>query len=85
MFYLHQIKRTGNSVDKGIAVKETLDGAKQGYHAYRGAYAYDESKDIDFVNAMVTDEYGRVLMNEAWSKPIPQPESEPEPEEPSAE
>ena len=80
MFYLHQIKRTGDTVDKGIVVKETLDAAKQGYHAYLGAYAYDDKKDIDFVHAMVTDETGRALMNEAWSKHIPQPEPEPTPE-----
>ena len=79
MFFLHQIKRTGNTVDKGIVVKETLDAAKQGYHAYLGAYGYDPNKDIDLVSCMITDELGTNLTSETWKKKV-EPEPEPEPD-----
>lgn len=39
-FFLHQVKHTNNVYDKGIVVKDTFYAAKQGYHAYLGAYAY---------------------------------------------
>jgi len=39
-FFLHQIKRTNNSFDKGVVVKDTYEAALQAYHAYLGAYAY---------------------------------------------
>ena len=68
MFYFHQIKRIGTSADKGIAVKETLDAAKQSYHAYLGAYAFDPSKDVDMVSCMITDELGTILIGETWNK-----------------
>lgn len=65
-FFMHQIKRTGGTIDKGIVVKDTYEGAKQSYHAYLGAYAYGQSADTDFVSCMITDMYGAVLMDETW-------------------
>ena len=80
MYFLHQIKRTNETYDKGIVVKETYEAAKQGYHAYLGAYAYGQNPQTDFVNAMITDDRGTVLMNECWNNiPVP-PEPEPETE-----
>lgn len=67
MYFLHQIKRTNETYDKGIVVKETYEAAKQGYHAYLGAYAYGQNPQTDFVNAMITDDHGAVLMNECWN------------------
>ena len=69
IFFLHQIKHTGDSFDKGIVVKETFEAAKQGYHAYLGAYAYGQNTSTDFVSCMITDIYGAVLMSETWIKP----------------
>ena len=66
-FFLHQIKRTKGTIDKGIAVKESFEGAKQSYHAYLGAYAYGQSADTDFVQCMITDSTGAVLMTETWT------------------
>ena len=77
-FFLHQIKRTGSNVDKGIVVKDTYEQAKQGYHAYLGAYAYGQNADTDFVSCMITDMSGTVLMRETWVKPEPEPEPEAE-------
>lgn len=75
MFYLHQIKRSGSTVDKGIVVKETLDAAEQGFHAYLGAYAYGQTPSVDFVHCMITDEQNQVWENTQWVKPV-QPETE---------
>ncbi len=67
-FFLHQIKRTNGTIDKGIVVKDTFEGAKQGYHAYLGAYAYGQNADTDFVSCEITDIYGARLMDETWVK-----------------
>lgn len=68
-FFLHQIKRTDNTFEKGIVVKETLEAAKQGYHAYLGAYAYGQDAKTDFVSVEITDMTGTRLLHETWSKP----------------
>jgi hypothetical protein len=75
-FFLHQIKRTNGTIDKGIVVKDTYEGAKQSYHAYLGAYAYGQHPDTDFVSCHITDMSGAVLMTETWQAP-----TEPEPAE----
>ena len=73
-----EIKRTSENFDKGIVVKDTFDAAKQGYHAYLGAYAYDHDPNTDYVSCMITDISGVALMKEIWIKPEPEPEPEPE-------
>lgn len=77
-FFLHQIKRTNETFDKGIVVKDTYDAAKQGYHAYLGAYSYDHDANTDFVSCHITDMSGMVLMTETWQKAEPEPEPESE-------
>lgn len=74
-YFLHQIKHTNGAYEKGIAIKDTLDGAKQGYHAYLGAYAYGNDANTDFVSVFVSDTNGSILMTETWKKVV-----EPEPE-----
>ena len=69
MFFMHRIRKTNNVYDKGIEIKETLDSAKQSYHAYLGAYAYGHDVNTDFVNCMITDDNGSILMNELWILP----------------
>lgn len=78
-YFLHQIKRTSDTFSKGIVIADSIEAAKQGYHAYLGAYAYGNNKDTDFVSCMITDMSGFVLMQEAWQK---KEEPEAEPEEP---
>lgn len=68
-YFLHQIKRTGGTFEKGIVIKDSYEGAKQGYHAYLGAYAYGQNPDTDFVQAMITDMTGAVLLSETWIAP----------------
>ena len=70
-YFLHQIKHVkgGDAFDKGVAVKDTLDAARQGYHAYLGAYAYGNSAETDYVQAEVTDMDGNRLLFEVWRAP----------------
>lgn len=71
-FFLHQIKRTGETINKGIVVADTLDAARQGYHAYLGAYAYGHEANTDFVSCMITNMSGSVLLAETWNAPVPE-------------
>lgn len=72
-FFLHQIKRTSGTFEKGIVVKDTFEAAKQGYHAYLGAYAYGQHAETDFVSCMVTDMTGTRLIFETWKAAEPEP------------
>ena len=74
MLFLHQIKHTNDVYEKGIVVKESFDAAKQGYHAYLGAYAYGHDENTDWVSAMITNDEGTVMMGETWNAPEPEPE-----------
>ena len=69
-FFLHEIKRTGETINKGIVVADTYDAAKQGYHAYLGAYAYNHEANTDFVSCMITDMSGSTFMSETWNAPL---------------
>ena len=68
-YFMHEIKRTNDAFDKGIVVKDTLDGAKQAYHAYLGAYAYGNNVGTDFVSCLITDMNGSILYAETWNAP----------------
>ena len=70
-YFLHEIKRTGETINKGIVVADTYDAALQGYHAYLGAYAYGHETNTNFVSCMITDMWGAVLMAETWNAPAP--------------
>ena len=71
-FFIHEIRGKNNTIDnKGIVVAETYDAARQGYHAYLGAYAYGHDENTDFVSCMITDKTGAVLMAETWNVPAP--------------
>ena len=83
-FFMHQIKHTNNTYDKGIVVKSegtseaNYEAAKQAYHAYLGAYAYGHDANTDYVQCMITDTSGHVMMSETWIKAEPEPEPESE-------
>ena len=72
-FFLHQIKRTSGNFDKGIVIKESFEAAKQGYHAYLGAYAYGQNPDTDFVSCIITDMTVTRLISETWKAAEPEP------------
>lgn len=71
VFFMHRIKHSGETWDKGIEVKATegqnnLEAAKQAYHAYLGAYAYGHDASTDYVSCKITDLYGAVILEETW-------------------
>lgn len=74
-YFMHRIKhdnsKEGNAAwDKGIEVHDTLESAKQSYHAYLGAYAYGHTESIDFVSCEITDCRGTHVLGETWSGPV---------------
>lgn len=73
-YFLHQIKHTNGTIEKGIVVKDSFEAAKQGYHSYLGAYAYGQAPTTDYVSCMITGTSGTVLLSETWIAP-----TEPEP------
>lgn len=76
-FFLVQIKRTNGTIEKGVVVKDTLDSAKQSYHAYLGAYAFGNNKDTDYVLVQILDGKGLGLKGEYWEEvKAPEPEEE---------
>lgn len=68
-YFLHQIKhnKAEDTWDKGIVIKDTFNAAKQGYHAYLGAYAYGNQADMDYVQVEITDMAGNRLLFEEWN------------------
>ena len=68
-YFLHQVRIGRETTTKGIVIHETYDAAKQGYHAYLGAYAYGHDEDAICVQAMITDRNGAILMAETWNNP----------------
>lgn len=60
-FFLIQIKRTNGIYEKGIVVKNTLDEAKQSYHAYLGAYGYGHDANTDYVQVAINDVRGATV------------------------
>ena len=76
-FFLIQIKRTKDAIEKGVVVKDDLDAAKQSYHAYLGAYAFGNNDDTDYVLVQILDGNGLGLKGETWEKKAaPEPEQE---------
>ena len=69
-WFMHRIKRTGETFDKGIEVHDSLASAKGAYFAYLGAYVYGRAQDtnVNFVFCAVTDMNGTVLYAETWAK-----------------
>ena len=67
-FFLVQVKRTNNIIEKGVVVKDTLDDACQSFHAYLGAYAYGKDGMTDYVMTYILNSEGLGLKGEVWKK-----------------
>lgn len=74
-YFLVQIQRKAGVYTKGVVVKDTLDAARQSFHAYLGAYAYGQTEGVDYVQCMVIDMAGRVHDSIVDDR-IPRPEPE---------
>lgn len=57
-FFLVQIKHTNGNWEKGVVVKNSLDGARQSYHAYLGAYGYGHDTGTDYVAVQIFSDAG---------------------------
>ena len=70
-YFMHRIKRSGETFDKGIEIHDSLESAKGSYFAYLGAYAYGRAQDtnVNYVQCAITDGNGSMLFTETWEKP----------------
>ena len=67
-YFLVQIKRTNETIEKGVVVKDTADAAKQSYHAYLGAYAYGKDPNTDYVQVQILDSRGLSIKLDVWEQ-----------------
>ena len=67
-YFLVQIKRTNGTIEKGVAVKDSLDAAEQGFHAYLSAYGFGHDANTDYVQSGVLNGDGLHMMGRVWEK-----------------
>lgn len=79
-YFLVQIKRTNETIEKGVVVKNSLNEARQSYHSYLGAYGYGHDANTDYVMVEIIDS-NCVRYDWTVDNRIPAPEPEPESEE----
>lgn len=79
-YFLTQIQRKNGVYTKGTVVKDSLNAARQSYHAYLGAYGFEADSTIDYVACYIADMKG-VIRDSTIDNRIPEPEPEPTPEE----
>ena len=73
--FLARVKRSKEGVyEKGLEVRNSMDDARQGFHAYMAAYAYGHDVTVEYVQCMVFDQSGLIRLNEQWAAPEPEPE-----------
>lgn len=57
-YFMTQVKRTNGVYEKGCVVKDSLDDARQSYHAYLGAYGYGHDTNTDYVLCYIVGDNG---------------------------
>ena len=70
-FFLHRIRKDGDSYTCGIEVHNTLDSAIQAFHSQmKMAYNNPSYPNMKYISCMVTNEQDEVVpgYNETWSK-----------------
>lgn len=75
-FFMVQIKRTSGTYEKGAVVKDSLDAARQSYHAYLGAYGYGHDANTDYVQVCIINTAGAVVDGPIVDNRIVEPEEE---------
>ena len=61
MYFLTRIKQTNGEITKGCEVHNTLESARQAFHAYLGAYGYGHEAGTDYVAVYIVDMNGNYL------------------------
>lgn len=59
-YFLVQIKHTNGNWEKGVVIKDSLDAARQSYHAYLGAYGYGNNAQTDYVAVYIAGMAGEI-------------------------
>ena len=59
-YFLTQIQRKNGTYSKGVVVKDSLDAARQSFHAYLGAYGFGNDPAVDYVAVYIADMSGRI-------------------------
>lgn len=59
-YFLTQVKRTKGTYEKGCVVKDSLNAARQSFHAYLGTYGYGNNADTDYVLVSIMSDAGLV-------------------------
>ena len=67
-YFMVRVKRSNGTVEKGVEVKDTLDDARQSYHAYLGAYAYGHDANTDYVLVQILNAYGLSMGSDFWER-----------------
>ena len=70
-FFLHRIRKDGDTYAVGIEVHNTLDSAIQSFHSQmKMAYNNPSYPNMKYVSCMVTDSNDEIVpgYNETWSK-----------------
>lgn len=75
-YFLTQIQRKNGAYTKGVVIKDTLDAARQSYHAYLGAYGYGNDPTIDYVACYIMDMSGMIRDSIVDNRIQPEPEPE---------
>ena len=76
-YFLTEIKHDAEGFTKGVVVKDTLDGARQSFHAYLGAYGYGNAEGVDYVACYICDMSGRITdLCVDDRRPTPAPEED---------
>lgn len=75
VYFLSQAKRKNGAFEKGLAVHQTADAARQGFHAYLSAFGYGHEEGTDYCYAAVNDSNGAVVEAPVvWKVAEPKPE-----------
>ena len=70
-FFLHRIRKDGDSYTTGIEVHDSLDSAIQSFHSQmKMAYNNPSYPNMKYVSCMVTDQNDNIVpgYNETWDK-----------------
>lgn len=60
-YFTTRIKQTNGEITKGCEVHDTLESARQSFHAYLGAYGYGHETGTNYVAVYIVDMNGNYL------------------------